>query len=493
MVMRWLCSSCDLNVMPDGAAQGIVFSSPNSAFTEVFLFNVAYRLVANGSSLTGSALQRQHLVELCGETRLPLAATDLRVSKMLRQGLMLYMELVVAGMPACVLRCKMCVLPNGSYDVLRFLSLYQGIRAKHHRDMARIKVPLDIAARAVAACSFVHQNQVVLALSCSLWHAQADSKGKFEALRFKSIGAIKGAMYAIVTLFPTALSAVDVPAADVNVAVGSVYGRGEQDQFDPVTDNKLHPALVHFIRIVLLGKDAALILARAVVDSPRDICTKLSPYVLTSLARLISAAEQSGDQDPPPQGPDRRRAAVFDELALAHTEGERGASRAKRAKISWHPCFPTTVNAAPKVFSFVRALCAGTVFSWSFYGDWGALQMVLRTLDGRNWSEGALEVALGDPRVRELRLLRGAVACLIPAMAAWLHTRHALRAVLAAVVDTAGHYDDFVRADGAADLVGDPPLTGESVAYGCVGRSIMPSAFDDLWLQPVLSSSLTAA
>eukprot|EP00170_Pyropia_yezoensis_P001420 contig_6259_g1424 len=196
---------------------------------------------------------------------------------MLRQGLMLYMELVVAGMPACVLRCKMCVLPNGSYNVLRFLSLYQGIRAKHRRDMARIKVPLDIAARAVAACSFVHQNQVVLALSCSLWHAQADSKGKFEALRFKSIGAIKGAMYAIVTLFPTALSAVDVPAVDVNVAVGSVDGRGEQDLFDPVTDNKVHPALVHFIRIVLLGKDAALILARAVVDSPRDIRTKLSP------------------------------------------------------------------------------------------------------------------------------------------------------------------------------------------------------------------------
>lgn len=51
----WLCTTCDLKVMPDGAEQGVIFSSPNTGFTEPFLFNIAYGLVANGSSLTGSS------------------------------------------------------------------------------------------------------------------------------------------------------------------------------------------------------------------------------------------------------------------------------------------------------------------------------------------------------------------------------------------------------------------------------------------------------
>lgn len=63
-------------------------------------------------------------MELAGECRFPLAATDLRVLKVLRQGVMLYLELVVAGMPAAVLRCKVCTLPDGSYKVLCFDGLY---------------------------------------------------------------------------------------------------------------------------------------------------------------------------------------------------------------------------------------------------------------------------------------------------------------------------------------------------------------------------------
>lgn len=95
----WLCTSCDLKVMPDGADSGVVFSTSETGFSEVFLFNLAHGLVANGSSLAGSALLRDHLVERAGTSRLPLPATKLRAVKTLRQGMMLYLELVVAGIP----------------------------------------------------------------------------------------------------------------------------------------------------------------------------------------------------------------------------------------------------------------------------------------------------------------------------------------------------------------------------------------------------------
>lgn len=492
-VKWWLCSFCDLKVMADGDSQGVIFSSPNTGFTEVFLFNVAYGLVANGSSLTGSAQLRGHLVELAGGSRFPSTATDLRVLKVLRQGVMLYLELVVTGMPRDVLRCKVCALPDGSYKVLCFDGLYQGIRAKHRRDMVRIKVPLNIAAGAVAACSLVYNNQVVLALSCGLRHARADSKAKFEALRFKSIGAVKGAAYAIAAVHPDALRAVEGVGADLGVSPGLWEDAAGQVLFDPVRENKMHPALVQFMRTVLLGTDVALILARAVMDSPRDIRTKLPASVLSLLKRLTDAPDQTAEQDPPPQCPDRRRAAVFDEPALADTGGDRGASRARRPKIALHSSFPTTINAAPKVVSFVRALCAETVFPWCTSGDWGAVQLLMRTLDDGGWSEDALEVTLRDPRVRELRVLRGAVACLVPAMVALPHVRRSLQAVLGAVVDTAVRYNRFIQADRAAVVEGDPPLTRMAVADGHTGRSISPTEFEDLWLQPLLPSSLRAA
>lgn len=488
----WLCTSCDLKVMLDGAAHGVVFSSPNSGYTEVFLFNLAYGLVANGSSLTGSAQLRRHLVELAGDSRLPLAAADLRVLKVLRQALMLYLELVVTGMPAAVLRCKVCSLPNGSYKVVCFDGLYQGIRAKHRRDMLRIRVPLDIASGAVAACSLVYDNQVVLALSCGLRHAQADSKGKFDGLRFKSIAAVKGAVYAIATLDPDALSGGDASSHEASDSAPSIEDDGQM-LFDPVHNGKVHVALVQFIRTVLHGKDAALLLARAVMDSPRDVRTKLPAAVLSSLTSLIQADADSVFRNGPPQCPDRRRAAVFDEPSLADTGGERGDPRAKRAKISLHPSFPTTVNATPKVVSFVRALCAETIFPWSTNGDWGAVQLLVRTLHDNNWSEDAMEVTLRDPRVREIRLLRGAAACLVPAMVALPRARQSLREVLTAVLDTASRYDRFIRADGSAHVDGERPPSRESVAAGTYGRSISPSEYEDLWMQPLTPSSLAAA
>lgn len=92
--------------MPDGHAHVVVFSSPKTRFTEPFLFNVGYGLVGNGSSVSGSAQLRLQLVQRAVDTRFPSGATDLRVVKVLRQGLMVYLELVMTRIPRAVLRSK---------------------------------------------------------------------------------------------------------------------------------------------------------------------------------------------------------------------------------------------------------------------------------------------------------------------------------------------------------------------------------------------------
>eukprot|EP00170_Pyropia_yezoensis_P002689 contig_11299_g2694 len=108
-------------------------------------------------------------------------------------------------MPPAVLQCQCCVLSNGSFKVLCFDGF----------------------------------------------------KGKIEALRFKSIGAVKGAVYAIATLSPEVL--FDLPGGAQD---GGDEGDPESEhglpQFDPVKENKVHPALVDFIRTVLLGKDVSI-------------------------------------------------------------------------------------------------------------------------------------------------------------------------------------------------------------------------------------------
>lgn len=213
--------------------------------------------------------------------------------------------------------------------------------------------------------------------------------------------------------------------------------------------------------------------------------------MLARLKTLIEAAAESGLQDLPPQCPDRRRAAIFDEPALVDTGGTSGTGRGQRAKVAVHPSLPTTVNAALRIVSLVRALCAETVFPWSTHGDWSAVQQVIDTLVDRNWSEERLEVTLKDPRVRQLRVLRGAVACLAPAMASFPHVRRALRAVFVAVIDRAGQYDRFIQADGDDPIEGEPPLTRHSVASGDLGRPVTPIEFEQLWLvQPLVLNSL---
>lgn len=484
-VLWWVCWRCAVHVVPEGGEEGVVFTSTATAYTEPFLFLLAYGLVANGSSLSGSAQLRRHFIELAGDSRLPSAASSVRTLAVLRRAIMLYLELVVEGYPDAVLRCAQCEQPDGSYAVICFDGLYMGIRRKHIKELSRITLPLGILSRANASCSLIFDAQMVLAMAYGLRLTPADNKGKFEVAKPKSIRAVNGYIYAVACLFPAALQ-------ESTGRTAGDGGRDEETAWDP-KDGKMHSALVDFMRVVLLGRDVALLFAKAVGAAPTDVLRKIPPATLTRLSQFVVHEEQAAaDRRAPRQRPDHARAAVFNEPALADTGGARynvedGATPA--VKVSLHASIPSTVNGAANIVEFVRALCAQTVFVWSSNGKWDAIEALVSALADDNWSERALEAALNQKAVCELRVLRRAVASLVPALVELQPVRCALRDVLSAVLSTKVKYGHFLQGDSPDSIEEDVPLTQTTAADPQLGRSITPTEYDSLWLSPPVNVS----
>lgn len=478
-VQWWLCPRCNVKVFDDGSQYGIVFGSIETGFTEPFLFNVAAGLVANGSCMSATVQLRQHVIELSGTERLPLKANAVRTLPIVRQALMLYLELVVEGLPVSVFSCSSCVQPGGSYKSLSFDGLYMGIRAKHRRELKRIRLPVGMVRGAVAVASLVKDGAIVIALARVLRQATADSNGKAEHPRAKSVRAATGVIYAIAMLYPAALESKDKTASDCAA-----------HQWDPVADGKVDGALVAFVREVLRGQDVAVQLGRSVVNAPAKVRDKLPTSIVATLAQFVRSADKdAASSSPPGPRPDARLAAALDEPALADTGGALCDRLQLASKVRLHPDIPCTVNGAAKVIEFVRALCAEPIFVWCQNGDWGAVDALANVLDDPNWTQQALQGVLRDQRVREQRVLRGAIACLAPALLASSTIRRALRKVLRATRASFRRYLRFVKDETDVDDEDDQPLTRQQVASSGFTRALTPAEFDSLWLAPRISVS----
>lgn len=473
-IQWWLCARCNVKVMNDGSDLGIIFGSIETGYTEPFLFNVAAGLVGNGSCVSATAELREQLLQLSGSERLPLKANAVRTLPTFRQALMLYLELVVDGFPSSIFRCSSCVLPNGSYKSISFDGLYMGIRAKHRRELQRIRLHLGMVRGSLAVASLVKDGAVVIALARVLRQASADSNGKGDHPRATSARAAKGAMYAIAMLYPAALRTKD------NSGDSSVL-----EQWEPVESGKVDRALVVFARRLLMGKDVARQLARSVVSAPVKVRENLPAGVVVTLSQFLRSSEDdTASPVPACQRPDARLAAALDEPALCDTGGARGNRVQVESKVRLLSSVPCTVNGAAKIIEFVRALCAEPVFVWSANGDWGAVKAVAHVLDEANWSEQALQGVLQDARVREQRVLRGAIACLAPVLLASAETRAALRNVLRAVTRSFRRYLRYVKDPTESGSESDSPLSRLEVARADFNRSLTPTEYDDLWMAP---------
>lgn len=471
-IQWWLCARCNVKVMNDGSDLGIVFGSMETGYTEPFLFNVAAGLVGNGSCVSATVQLREQLMQLSGSERLPLKANAVRTLPTFRQALMLYLELVVDGFPASIFRCASCVLPNGSYKSISFDGLYMGIRAKHRKELHRIRLPIGMVRGSLAVASLVKDGAIVIALARVLRQASADSNGKGDHPCATSVRAAKGVIYAIAMLHPAALRGND-KGSENSVA----------EQWEPVVHGKVDRALVAFVRTLLMGKDVASQLARSVVSAPVKVREKLPADVVAILKQFLRSSEtEDAPSSAACQRPDARLAAALDEPALCDTGGARGDRVQTESKVRLLSSVPCTVNGAAKIIEFVRALCAEPVFVWSANGDWGAVKALTHVLDEANWSEQGVQGVLQDARVREQRVLRGAIACLAPGLLASADIRLALRNVLLAVNRSFRRYVRYIKDAAESGSDSGATLTRLQVADAAFNRPLTPSEFDDLWM-----------
>lgn len=196
---------------------------------------------------------------------------------------------------------------------------------------------------------------------------------------------------------------------------------------------------------------------------------------------LADEVESENDQAPsaPPLfwdklAPLERFAELFCEPALADTGGERGTKLKADMIFRLRPEIPTTAAATLKIVDFARAMTVDPYMVWAPNDDWGAVDAIHGVLVDRDFSADKLVTALEREDVCNLRLLRGAVACLGPAFVDDQSLRVVFADLLAAVKGTADSYQEFVDAVCAEPLRGGV-ANADSGVSDQVPRHALPS------------------
>lgn len=134
--------------MTDGKKHGIIFHSPNTASCEAFLFELTVNLSHQRCSMQASAYLREGYHELSGSHKYLPAAQRLRSVTTLRNAVLLYIKLMIEGLPFGVTMCSRCTDQRGSLSIMCFDGFQLGYRLQHKKPFHRVTVrcsplPLD--------------------------------------------------------------------------------------------------------------------------------------------------------------------------------------------------------------------------------------------------------------------------------------------------------------------------------------------------------------
>jgi len=201
----------------------------------------------------------------------------------------------------------------------------------------------------------------------------------------------------------------------------------------------------------------------------------------------------------------------FTEPALADSGGSKGTELEADMLFRLQPSIPTTAAATLKVVDFVRAVTVDPYVVWARDGDWGAIDAIVEVLSSRNFTSDKLAAVLHRSDVTEMRLLRGAVACLGPGLVRDASLRPVFVNLLAAIKDTAESYDKFVAASQLCDADGNDgeepkneaadsdqervaAFTKEQMASAYPHERFTPDQYAATWLEtPASVASFNAA
>jgi len=188
-------------------------------------------------------------------------------------------------------------------------------------------------------------------------------------------------------------------------------------------------------------------------------------------------------------------AEQLNEPALADTGGAEGVERQQNLVLPLLTRIPSTGASTSKLLDFVRAVVVDPFTVWAPGNSWSAVDAILVCVLDRNFSLATMATVLDRPDVRDQRLLRGAAACLGPALSLHTDLRSAFAGVLKCLKETGADYDKFVadatptdadEAGGSVDglehgeVVG--PISREAMAAAHPSYAFTPQQFTETWI-----------
>jgi len=167
-VETWRCHQCLFRVLLDGKARDVVFHSCYTIYSEAFLFEMAVNLSRNGSSLHSASYLREAFKELHTGSKYPLAQKEMRSVTVLRKAMLLYLALVIKGLPHDTVSCATCRRPDGSYAIVSFDGLQLGYRVKYKIAFNRTDIKIHAVPHASLAPCLITDDALSKAIGSTL-------------------------------------------------------------------------------------------------------------------------------------------------------------------------------------------------------------------------------------------------------------------------------------------------------------------------------------
>ena len=283
----WRCTKCEMRIIPDGRERGVVFQSASLLFCEAFLFELAVDLCRNGCSLSSSAYLREAYREMSGASTFPLSTLRLSSVTTLRSGLVLYLSLVIDGLPAAVTECLKCRRADGSYATIGFDGLQVGYGIQHILPFFRTSVRVHAVARASLIAHVITDEAICKALGRVLVSTAVPTLETSKAIT--TVSAIRGHVMAITLLvgYPVVNGNPVILAGPMPHAEGVTKKRG----WDPAEDGGVRQELTEFFSEVFDCRRVARFLALAVVGAQYDLRSRVPDVLMRRIEALLKDGE----------------------------------------------------------------------------------------------------------------------------------------------------------------------------------------------------------
>jgi len=335
-VETWRCHQCLFRVLPDGAERGVIFHSCYTVYSEAFLFEVAVNLARNGTSLHATAYLREAFTELHTGCKYPQSNKRMRSVTTLRKALLLYLALVIKGLPYDTVSCATCQRPDGSYAVVFFDGLQLGYRVKYKVAFSRTSINIHAVPRASRVACLIADESVAKALGRVLSSKREPQSVASSSKAITTVTAMRGHVMAVTLLLGNL--AVDGVEQAISESCPHLDGRSKERGWDPIVDGGASMELVALLRGVFDVRRAARSLALTILDASYDLRRRVPAALMARINELVveatpPAATGGPGSVAPIVGGGGGDGDVSDDAELYDADAERGRNRARRAAI----------------------------------------------------------------------------------------------------------------------------------------------------------------